>query len=234
MGELTDLLRELAERHVSRRDALPDAIARALREAIFGGVFAPNERLHQDDIAQQFGVSRVPVREALAKLVTEGLAVQRFNKGIRVAPLSRTDFQDIMEMRLLLEPYALRLSAPHLTTRDYDDAERILEQLRPSGLGAEAAASHWTFHNRLYSGCGRPRLLAQIASLQVAINRYVLPIWRTVGLSADWDDTHRDIVDALRAGDVDRAAGMTGAQIEHAMHRMLDQLPPTASADETE
>jgi DNA-binding GntR family transcriptional regulator len=231
---MPDLLEDLAERHISRRDALPDAIARALREAIFEGFFAPNERLHQDDIAQKFGVSRVPVREALAKLVTEGLAVQRFNKGIRVAPLSRTDFQDIMEMRLLLEPHALRLSAPHLTARDYDDAERILEQVRPSGLGTEAAVSHWTFHNRLYSGCGRPRLLAQISSLQVAINRYVLPVWRSVGLSADWDDTHSEIVDALRAGDVDEAARMTGAQIEHAMHRMLDQLPTTVSMDETE
>ena len=229
---MTDLLGDLAERHISRRDALPDAIARALREAIFEGAFAPNERLHQEDIAQKFGVSRVPVREALAKLVTEGLAVQRFNKGIRVAPLSRTDFQDIMEMRLLLEPHALRLSAPHLTTLDYDDAEKILEQVRPSDLGTEAAVSHWTLHNRLYSACGRPRLLAQISSLQVAINRYVLPVWRSVGLSADWDDTHSEIVDALRARNVDEAARMTGAQIEHAMHRMLEQLPATVSMDD--
>ncbi len=231
---MTDLLGDLAQRHIGRRDALPDAIARALREAIFEGAFAPNERLHQDDIAQKFGVSRVPVREALAKLVTEGLAVQRFNKGIRVAPLSRTDFQDIMEMRFLLEPYALRLSAPHLTARDYDDAEKILEQLRPSGLGTEAAVSHWMFHNRLYSACGRPRLLAQISSLQLAINRYVLPVWRTVGLSADWDDTHHEIVDALRAGDVEQAARVTGAQIEHAMHRMLDRLPATVAMDGSE
>jgi DNA-binding GntR family transcriptional regulator len=160
------------------------------------------------------------------------LAVQRFNKGIRVAPLSRTDFQDIMEMRALLEPYALRLSAPHLRDADYDDAEKILEQVRPSALGTEAAALHWTFHNRLYGCSGRPRLLAQISSLQIAINRYVLPVWRTVGLSADWGDTHHEIVDALRAGDVDEAARVTGAQIEHAMHRMLDQLPMTVAMDE--
>jgi len=231
---MTDVLGDLAERHISRRDALPDAIARALREAIFEGAFAPNERLHQDDIAQKFGVSRVPVREALAKLVTEGLAVQRFNKGIRVAPLSRTDFQDIMEMRLLLEPHALRLSAPNLAVRDYDEAEKILEQVRPSGLGTEAAVAHWMFHNRLYSACGRPRLLSQISSLQVAINRYVLPVWRTAGLSADWDDTHSEIVDALRVGDIEQAAQMTGAQIEHAMNRMLEQLPATISMDDAE
>lgn len=229
---MSDVLAELAERYISGRDGLPDAIARALREAIFEGVFAPNARLNQDEIAQRFGVSRVPVREALAKLVTEGLAVQRFNKGIRVAPLSRADFQDIMEMRFLLEPHALRLSAPHLRDEDYDQAEEILAQVRPSGLGAEAAVLHWMFHNRLYSRSGRPRLLGQISSLQVAINRYVLPVWRTVGLSADWDDSHREIVDALRAGDVEQAARMTGDQIRQAMLRMLDQLPATISMEE--
>ncbi|MDA9549354.1 MULTISPECIES: GntR family transcriptional regulator [unclassified Bradyrhizobium] len=232
---MPDLLADLAARHIAGRDGLPDAIARALREAIFEGAFAPNERLNQDEIAQRFGVSRVPVREALAKLVTEGLAVQRFNRGIRVAPLSRADFQDIMEMRKLLEPHALRLSAPHLRAADYDQAEEILAQVRPSRLGAEAAVLHWAFHNRLYGRSGRPRLLSQISALQIAINRYVLPVWRTVGLSADWDDSHRDIVNALRAGDVEQAARLTGDQIQQAMLRMLDQLPATVStADELE
>jgi len=231
---MDDVFGELAERHITGREALPDAIARALREAIFEGLFEPNERLHQDDIAQRFGVSRVPVREALAKLVVEGLATQRFNKGIRVAPLSRTDFQDIMEMRCMLEPHALRLSAPHLTAKDYDEAEELLQQVRPVGISTEAAALHWSFHNRLYSRSGRPRLLGQIASLQVAINRYVLPIWRTVGLSADWDESHQVIVDALREGDVDKAASLTGDQIEHAMQRMLEQLPESALAQEDE
>ncbi len=229
---MPEMLEKLAERHLGGRDGLPDAIARALREAIFEGVFAPNERLHQDEIAQRFEVSRVPVREALARLVSEGLAVQRFNKGIRVAPLSRTDFQDIMEMRVLLEPHALRLSAPRLGKGDYDDAERLLQQVHPSSLGAEAAALHWQFHNRLYAGCGRPRLLAQISSLQVAINRYVLPVWRSVGLSPDWDETHDEILGALRVGDVEEAARLTGAQIDHAMHRMLDQLPDSVPVDE--
>src|SRR4051812_33476738 len=98
-----EALDALADRYLPR-DGLPDAIARALREAVFSGLFGPNERLHQDDIAKRFGVSRVPVREALAKLVAEGLAIQRINKGIRVAPLSRDDFRDIMELRALLEP----------------------------------------------------------------------------------------------------------------------------------
>jgi DNA-binding GntR family transcriptional regulator len=226
---MTETLSALADRYLRSRDGLPDAIARALREAVFSGVFAPNQRLHQDDIAQEFGVSRVPVREALAKLVTEGLAVQRLNKGIRVAPISQSDFRDIMELRFLLEPHALRLSAPQLKSQDFDEAEELLAQVRPAGTGSEAAALHWQFHNRLYVRADRPRLLGQISALQIAINRYFLPVWRTVGLSAGWDDSHRLIVNALRENDIDEAARLTADQIQHATLRMMSQLPTPGS-----
>jgi DNA-binding GntR family transcriptional regulator len=230
---MSDTLEALADRYLGSRDGLPDAIARALREAVFSGVFGPNERLHQDDIAKRFGVSRVPVREALMKLVTEGLAVQRINKGIRVAPLTRDDFRDVMEMRLLLEPHALQLSAPRLTSGDYDAAEDILARVESAGIGSEAATLHWQFHNRLYARAERPRLLSQIDVLQVAINRYVLPVWRTVGLSADWSESHRMIVDALRAGEVNVAVDLTRRQIADALDRMVRQLPETSPpADE--
>jgi DNA-binding GntR family transcriptional regulator len=232
---MTLALEELAERHLRSRDALPDAIAKALREGVFSGVFAPNERLHQDEIAKRFGVSRVPVREALMKLVAEGLAIQRMNKGVRVAPLTREDFHDIMEMRLLLEPHALALSAPRLTDRDLEEAELILAQVRTAGVGSEAAALHWRFHMRLYARAERPRLLGHIEALHLAINRYVLPIWRTVGLSSTWDNSHQAIIDALRANDIKSAAGLTRMQIREALDRMTQQLPATiGTADNNE
>lgn len=224
----------LADRLIQTRDGLPDAIAKALREAVFTGIFAPNERLNQDVIAQQFGVSRVPVREALAKLVAEGLAVQRLNKGIRVAPLSKHDFQDIMELRALLEPQALRLSAPGLSASDYEEADAILDQVKAATMGPEAATLHWTFHNRLYVHANRPRLIAQIETLQLAISRYYLPIWRAVGLADEWDESHRDIVTALRDGEVEDAARLTRDQIQHATSRMMDQLPTEAAGPDGE
>ncbi|MEJ2459029.1 MAG: FCD domain-containing protein, partial [Novosphingobium sp.] len=74
---------------------------------------------------------------------------------------------------------------------------------------ARAAALHWEFHNRLYARAGRARLLSQISQLQIAINRYVLPVWQSVGLSEDWDDSHLAILNAVRTGDVTSAAQMT-------------------------
>jgi DNA-binding GntR family transcriptional regulator len=220
----TIALSTLVDRHLASREALPDSIARTLREAIFGGAFAPNSRLHQDDLAKLFGVSRIPVREALMKLVVEGLAVQRPNRGIRVAPISAIDFQDITELRLLLEPQALRLSAPHLTEQDYSRAQSLLRDVHRAGVGAEAATLHWKFHQILYARADRPRLLAQIDSLHVAINRYVLPVWREVGLAAHWDESHVSIIDALRAQDVEAAIDLTSRQIEEAAARVLERI----------
>jgi DNA-binding GntR family transcriptional regulator len=217
-------LEGLAERHLKGREGLSESIARALREAVFAGVLMPNERLHQDDISKRFGVSRIPVREALMKLVSEGLAVQLTNRGIRVAAVTVDDFRDIMELRRLLEPHALRLSAPHLTASDFAEAEAILAQVRTVGVSSEAAFLHWKFHNVLSAKAGRPRLLAQIDSLQVAINRYVLPIWRRTGLSEHWDESHQSIVSALRAGDTAAAISLTESQIADAAERMISQL----------
>lgn len=226
-----DTLESLAERHLAGREGLPESIARALREAVFAGVFSPNERLHQDDIARRFGVSRIPVREALMKLVAEGLAFQRTNKGIRVAPLTREDFRDIMELRMLLEPQALRLSAPHLAKDDYAQAKALLAQVKAAGVGSEAAALHWRFHNVLYAKAGRPRLLREIESLHVAINRYVLPVWRAVGLSKGWAESHLGIVEALRKGDVATAVTLTHDQIADAAERMMPKLAPSLPSD---
>lgn len=222
------LLDELAERHLGGRAPLPDAIARVLRDAVLGGAFAPNARLHQDDLARRFNVSRIPVREALLKLVADGLAVQLPNRGIRVAQLSQTDFRDVTELRLLLEPHALRVSAPALTTADLAAAEDLLHQVRRHEPGMEAAALHWRFHTTLYRRADRPRLLAQIDATHLAINRYLLPIWQRVGLAEDWDESHAAIIDALRRGEIDEAAEMTRLQIEEAADRVLGaiaQLP---------
>src|SRR5258708_39076671 len=106
LQRMIDTLESLADRHLKSREGLPESIARALREAVFTGVFSPNERLHQDDLAKRFGVSRIPVREALMKLVAEGLAAQLTNTGIRVAPPSHDDARHITATRLFPEPQA--------------------------------------------------------------------------------------------------------------------------------
>ena len=105
-------------------------IAAFLREEILHGRFRPGDRIRQEDIAERFGSSRLPVREALRMLEAEGLTEHEPNKGARVPRLSQHDVDVIYQMRERLEPLALIESLPKLTGEEHerlDDVQRRIE-----------------------------------------------------------------------------------------------------------
>jgi DNA-binding GntR family transcriptional regulator len=138
-----------------------------------------------------------------------------------VAPLSIQDFAEITDLRLMLEPYLLKCSAPNLTEADLDAAEQILKVSSEEHSVALHAKEHWEFHQTLYSKACRPRAQSQIDVLYVSINRYLLPAWSAVGLSAHWEDSHLQITAAIRQGNPERAAQLVADQIESAAARVL-------------
>jgi DNA-binding GntR family transcriptional regulator len=204
--------------------ALSDAVARRLRREIFSGAWRGGQPLKQLDIAERFGVSAVPVREAFQRLAAEGLVVPQRNRGVVVAHLSAADFLDISELRILLEPQALRRSAPHLTSADLDAASAILDAADASPDVVERSEAHWAFHRRLYARAERPRLLETIDKLYLQINRYLLKAWTQAGLSPDWNQSHEAILDCLRRAQADEAAELVRVQAVHASARVLEFL----------
>lgn len=202
-------------------------VLESLRQAILVGDLAGGTQLKQNEIAAAFKVSAAPVREALHRLVASGLATQAPNRGVTVAVMSERDFIDIMELRALLEPRAMQLSAPHLTGDDLTGAEAILDAAAAAGNAAERAELHWQFHLALYARADRPRLLAQIEALYVAMSRYWCPVWNKVGLSENWLDLHRAIVDALRRDAFDDAVTMTADQIKAGRDRWQSEFKRT-------
>ena len=138
--------------------------------------------------------------------------------------MSERDFIDIMELRALLEPHALQLSGPHLTTDDLADAEAVLKTAATTTDAAKRAELHWRFHLALYAKADRPRLIAEIEALYVAMSRYWCPVWNTVGLSENWAAIHAGIVEALRRGAVDDAVRMTKDQITAGRGRWQSEL----------
>jgi DNA-binding GntR family transcriptional regulator len=203
------------------KDSLPELVAASIRQAIFEGSLGSGVQLKQNDVAASLGVSAVPVREALKRLTAEGLLHNERNKGVVVAPLSIDDFVEITDMRLMLEPYLLRCSAPNLTEADLDAAERILAATHSESNIASHAKEHWEFHRLLYAKARRPRALAQIDVLYVSINRYLLPAWKSAGLSEHWDDSHLQITKAIRRGNVEGAAELISTQIQDAAARVM-------------
>lgn len=202
--------------------ALADEVADLLQEAILEGRFALGQRLNQDDLCQQWGVSRTPLREALRRLQALHLVEIVPNRGVTVTVPTRAEAEDIYSLRAELEGFACELAAANWS-RDYDhvlrmacdDAERMLNDLDSGevSLGLDANArrrlreANEQFHGVIHAAAGN----AQVASvLRDLGNRFPKDyIWRAVDTSTDARrlavDEHRAVKEGLLAGHAKRA-----------------------------
>jgi DNA-binding GntR family transcriptional regulator len=105
-------------------ETIAGRISRILADKIVTGALLPGSKLKQDHLAEEFGSSHVPVREALRRLEAQGLAVREPRRGVRVASFDLAQVQEVARMRAALEVLALRNAAPHLTPTILDQAER--------------------------------------------------------------------------------------------------------------
>src|SRR5262245_17828764 len=145
-----------------------------LRARILGGHFPAGHRLKTSEIAQLLGVSRMPVRDALQVLHSEGLVVLRPNRGAVVTSLTTEDIVDHFELRAVLEGLAARVACQKFTETVLANLESILDRMdrarheRQRWLGYHAA-----FHQTLLSPCSRPRLMQQIRQVSNALLPYL-------------------------------------------------------------
>jgi DNA-binding GntR family transcriptional regulator len=105
-----------------------EAAAEELRRRILDGEFPEGFQLRQDALAAEFGISRIPIREALFQLEAEGLVIIHPHRGAIVSALSAAEVEEIYELRALLEPRLLASSAPKLTPEDYRAIDAILDE----------------------------------------------------------------------------------------------------------
>ncbi|OCP24593.1 MULTISPECIES: GntR family transcriptional regulator [unclassified Ensifer] len=188
-----------------RDDTIASRISRALAERIISGVLTPGERLRQDHIAEEFGASHVPVREAFRLLEAQGLAVSEPRRGVRVAAFDLKEVREVAEMRAVLEVLALRHAIPHLTAAILDRAEAATVAADTSRDVRSWEAANRAFHRLILEPCAMPRLLASIDDLHAASARFLFSAWRT-SWEARTDHDHRAILTALREGRGDEAA----------------------------
>ncbi|ASY62003.1 putative biotin regulatory protein BioR (GntR family) [Sinorhizobium sojae CCBAU 05684] len=190
-----------------RDDTLASRISRALAERIISGQLAPGERLRQDHVAEEFGASHVPVREAFRRLEAQGLAVSEPRRGVRVASFDLKEVREVAEMRAVLEVLALRHAIPHLTRAILDRAEVATAAADSSRDVRSWEAANRAFHRLILEPCAMPRLLAAIDDLHAASARFLFSIWRS-SWEARTDHDHRAILAALRQGKGEEAAAI--------------------------
>lgn len=195
------------------------AAADALRRRILNGDIRAGAQLRQDALADEFGVSRIPIREALVQLEAEGLVRIIPHRGAFVAELSLEDLEELFELRALLEPRLLRRSAPLLDDADFAEAQAILDE-----YGAELRAervARWgelntSLHLLLLRHAGRPRSLALVGQLLQASDRHTRMQLALTGGMERAEREHGDIVAFCRAGDVTAATDLLRRHILNA------------------
>ena len=176
----------------------------ALRKEIVSGVLAPNALLGQEHLASRFGVSRMPVREAIWQLEAMGFVTIEPNRRARVAPASQADFIEIFDMRLAAECLAIRRAIPELSNARVDQAEAIQKQIERAS-GERFGALNGAFHMMLYRAAPQPRLLAHVAMLSNAADRYRSMTRAAPSFREKSNREHYELLAACRSRDTEAA-----------------------------
>lgn len=194
------------------KNTISSQILARLREAIVSGQMPAGSKINLDHVRAQLQVSLSPLREALARLTSDGLVIFEDNRGYRVAPVSIADFQEVARLRDTFETYALReamvrgdlawesdvIRALHVVNRTERDAGR------PETLEAWEAV-HRDFHLTLISGCGMPMLIRFCSSLLNLHDRYRRTFLRRTSGDRNVMMEHSEIAQAAVARDADFA-----------------------------
>jgi DNA-binding GntR family transcriptional regulator len=194
-------------------DTIANRISRILADRIVTGQLEPGAKLRQDHIAEEFGASHVPVREAFRKLEAQGLAVSAPRRGVRVASFDLEEVREVALMRAELEGLALRQAAQHLTSSILDQAEEATVAGDNSRDVRSWEEANRRFHRLVLTPCGMPRLLAAIDDLHSVSARFLFSAWRS-----DWevrtDHDHRAILGFLRQGNIDNAVAVLERHVQ--------------------
>lgn len=148
-----------------------DQIADELRGQIEGGVLAPGAALNQVTIAARFGLSRIPVREALRRLEAEGYVTYRPNKGAVISELPPSEVLEILEIRQCLELRLMELAAQQFADEDAVRAARALREMNRARSGSEVIGAHGRFHEELFEAAHRPKMAALVGEWRFALHR---------------------------------------------------------------
>jgi DNA-binding GntR family transcriptional regulator len=182
------------------------AVAASLRHAIQSGEIPPGTPLQQADVAQWFGVSTTPVREALSTLDREGLITHVTHRGAVVFRPTVEDVRENFELRGALEPLAVRLAAPRVTEEQLGRLDALVDEMRHAGDALAFAELSRRFHAEIVRAAGRPRLVGLVDDLRQAAGAYLnLLVAGQPDLSTVLGQ-HERIAAALRARDGEEAA----------------------------
>ena len=213
------------------RVTVADATTDQLRRLIISGELADGTPLRQEALAEELGVSRIPVREALSRLEGEGLAANFPHRGYVVTALSRDEIAELFDLRALIEPNLIALAIPNMTPDDLEQAKTVLSSYNADIDSADVPSwgEHNTrFHMALYAPAQRRKTLEIVRSLLVNTDRYTrLVLTLGTGVEQAKED-HGGLLEFCRKKSINQAAALTLDHIQRAradLVGLLDRQP---------
>ena len=169
-------------------------------------MLSPGTRLRSEEIASELGLSRMPVREALRRLDSEGLVTLRPNRGAVVAGFTAAELFELFEIRSMLEGLAVRLAAPIANAENAEEMSALLNRMaRAADDQDKWIERHWEFHAYICGLAKRQRLLREIERLHNLLEPY-MRIWLShVPKQVNMLQDHQQIIDVILARDVEKA-----------------------------
>lgn len=216
--------RRLAPIKLDSYQPLREVVCETLREAIRGGVLKPGERLMEIQLAEELGVSRTPVREAIRKLELEGYVIMMPRRGTYVANLSIRDVNEVFEIRTTLDSLASGLAAERITDEELERLERLLvligEYIEQNDMD-KIVETDMEFHDILYQASRNARLVGIIYNLREQLTRFRSTSMSYPGRLKETLEEHIRIVEAIAQGNVELAQKAAEEHMEKSEQTLL-------------
>ncbi len=196
--------RKTIEKHLTLREKILETI----RDAILKGSMKPGERVSEPDLAERFGISRTPIREAFRQLESEGYLKVIPRKGAVVASLSARDVEEFYAIKIILEGFAARMAAIKLSDKDIERLEAINEKLQKLANEGDVKSffrAHNDFHELFIKAAGNEKLYELVNQLVMKFQRLRLASLSQPGRMEISVEEHRNMIQAFKDHDGGRA-----------------------------
>jgi DNA-binding GntR family transcriptional regulator len=207
--------------------SLSDAVADRIRTAIWSGVYAPGDRLVERRLAREFGISHIPLREALARLTEEGLVERLPRRGARVASLTPRMLEEVSSLRVVLEQFVVRRLKDRFTPEAHAELQVIVARMVEAADQHDLVRVHeldQQFHQRLWEITDHALLVELAAQMRSRTSHF----YRAAAASLGADevrrhaDSHQQLLDVIASGDRRAAERAMQQHVEQAAQRIAD------------
>ncbi|MCC3862418.1 GntR family transcriptional regulator [Pseudemcibacter aquimaris] len=212
-----------------RRNTVVDNVFQELKKRIISNEYEAGFQLRQDSLANELGVSRIPLREALLRLEAEGLIEIVAHKGGVVRSLSQKEAAELFNLRILIECDLMKQAVPKMSDDDLDQAEVALKKFDKMVISGENIDNwtklNWDFHYQFYKPADQPNTIKILQMLHSNTDRYIRQQLLEEGAPERAHEEHNELIELCRKGDVDGACLL----LKQHINATFEQIKPHLS-----